>query len=224
MLVYMFRFYSQKKKDVLSWSRSRAINRDKFKVMMSTNVCSNHFAQPTLYMKGYDCEDKLQRPAPKIRITEVSNKKTRKRKPSGNGQLNDGVQFEKVAFDDDIVNENIDFDTAPLSPASEGPVTCSVVDKRDVATQTEYKSQEEEKRAYFIHQATCPKNCYRNTGLSRPKLDLVFEFLEPKATEIHYWRSSKNTKTLTKKRKTKKKATFVNDEGVLPKREQFILT
>ena len=53
---------------------------------------------------------------------------------------------------------------------------------------------------------------------------MVFEFLEPKATEIHYWRGSKNTKTLTKKRKTKKKATCVNDEGVLSKREQSILT
>ena len=66
-----------------------------------------------------DCEDKLQRPAPKIRITEVSNKKTRKRKQSGNDQLNDCVQFKKVALDDDIVHENIDLDTAPLSPASE---------------------------------------------------------------------------------------------------------
>ena len=62
-------------------------------------------------IKGYDCEDKLQRPAPKIGITEVSNKKTTKRKPSGNGQLNDCVQFKKVSFDDDIVNENIDLDT-----------------------------------------------------------------------------------------------------------------
>ena len=191
---------------------------------MRTKVCSNHFVQgyrnpqcrtPTLYMKGYDCEDRLQRPAPNIRSTEVSKKKTRKRKQSGNDQLNDGVQFKKVAFDDDTVNENIDLDKAPLSPANEGPVTCSVF---EVATQTEYKSQEEETMAYFIHQATCPKNCYillcRYTGLSRPKLDLVFEFLEPKATEIHYWRGSKNTKTLTNKRKTKKKATCVNDEGV----------
>ena len=88
--------------------------------------------------------------------SEARKKKTRK-KQSGNDHLNDGVQFKKVAFDDDVVNENIDLDTAPLSPANEGPVTCSVVDKRDAATQTEYKSQEEEKRAYFISQATCPK-------------------------------------------------------------------
>ena len=148
------------------------------------------------------------RPAPNIRSTEVSKKKTRKRKQSGNDQLNDGVQFKKVAFDDDTVNENIDLDKAPLSPANEGPVTCSVF---DVATQTEYKSQEEEKRAYFIHQATCRKNCYRYTGLSRPKLDLVFEFLEPKATEIHYWRGNKNTKTLTKKRKFKFKLEILEE-------------
>ena len=72
---------------------------------------------------------------------EASKKKTRKRKQSGNDQLNDGVQFKKIAFDEDTVNENIDLDKAPLSPANEGPVTCSVVDKRDVATQTEYKAK-----------------------------------------------------------------------------------
>ena len=36
-------------------------------------------AQP-LFMKGYDCEDKPQRPAPKIRNTEISEEKTRKRR------------------------------------------------------------------------------------------------------------------------------------------------
>ena len=36
--------YSPKnKRDVLSWAR--AINRDQFKVTMSTKVCSNHFVQ-----------------------------------------------------------------------------------------------------------------------------------------------------------------------------------
>lgn len=52
---------------------------------------------------------------------------------------------------------------------------------------------------------------------------MVFEFLEPKATEIHYWRGSKNTKTPSQKRK-KKNSTCVYNEGVLTKREQFILT
>ena len=58
--VGILRFYSPKsKKDVFSWARS--INHDHFKVTMSTNVCSNHFAPgyrnsecptPTLYIKG----------------------------------------------------------------------------------------------------------------------------------------------------------------------------
>ena len=190
--VGILRFFSPKnKQDVLSWSRT--INRDKFKVTMSTKVGSNHFVQgyrnsqcrtPTLFMKGYDCEDKPQRPAPKIRTTEATEKKSRKRKQSDNDQLNEGIPNNKVAFHDDLLGENIDFDTAPLSP-NESPDTD--VYQIEVATQTENKSQEEEKRALFINQATCPKNCYRYTGLtSRPKLDLVFEFLEPKATEIHY--------------------------------------
>ena len=54
---------------------ARAINRDQFKVTTSTKVCSNHFVQgyrtsqcptQTLYKKGYDCDSKPQRPAPKF--------------------------------------------------------------------------------------------------------------------------------------------------------------
>ena len=61
------------------------------------------------------------------------------------------------------------------------------------ATQTECLSQVEkirgkQKRKYFIDQATCSKSCCRHTGVARCKLDLVFEFLEPKATEIRLWR------------------------------------
>ena len=56
------------------------------------------------------------------------------------------------------------------------------------ATQTECLSQAKEKRKYFADQVTCSKNCYRYTGVTRSKLDLVFEFLEPKATEIRLWR------------------------------------
>ena len=59
--VGVLRFYSPKnKQDVLSWAR--AINRI------------------PLFMKGYDCEEKPQRPAPKIRNTEISEEKTRKRR------------------------------------------------------------------------------------------------------------------------------------------------
>ena len=123
--VGVLRFYSPKnKQDVLSWAR--AINREKFKVTMGTKVCSNHFvqgyrirnshsrAQP-LFMKGYDCEDKPQRPAPKIRNTEISEKKTRERKQRGS----DDVPNKKVVFEKEISGENIDFDTAPLSTVME---------------------------------------------------------------------------------------------------------
>ena len=84
------RFYSPKnKEDVLSWAR--AINRDQFKVTTSTKVCSNHFVQgyrtsqfptPTLYMKGYDCDSKPQRPGPKFRSTANKERKSTKRKQS----------------------------------------------------------------------------------------------------------------------------------------------
>ena len=222
--VGILRFHSPKnKQDVLSWAR--AINRMKFKVTMSTKVCSNHFVQgytnsqchpPTLFMKGYDREDKPQRPAPKIRNTEMSEKKTAKRKQSEN----DDVPNKKVAFEEEVSGEITEFDAAPLSPLMEHPDTDFY--KVEVATQTEDKSQEEVKRAYFVDQATCPENCYRYTGLTRPKLDLVFQFLKPKATKIRYWRGSKNTKTSSQKRKRKNSAK--HSVGVLTKREQFILT
>ena len=82
-VVGILRFYSPKnKKDVLLWAR--AINRDQFKVTISTTVCSSHFVQcyrtfqcptPTLYMKGYDCDSKPQRLAPKFRPTENKERK-----------------------------------------------------------------------------------------------------------------------------------------------------
>ena len=70
--VGILRFYSPKsKKNVLSWTSS--INRDHFKVTMSMKVSSvrayrtSECSKPTLYMKGYDCECKSERPPPKIR-------------------------------------------------------------------------------------------------------------------------------------------------------------
>ena len=50
---------------------------------------------------------------------------------------------------------------------------------------------------------------------------MLFEFLEPKATDIRLWRGSKNTKKSSKKRATPKKT---NNDGVLTKWEQFVLT
>ena len=99
----------------------------------------------------------------------------------------------------DLMTENMDLNKAPSSLAHEDPD----VSKIEVATQTECKSPEKERRAYFIDQATCTKNCYRYTCLTRAKLDLAFEYLELKVTEIHYWRGGKNAKSSSKSRKPK---------------------
>ena len=104
-----------------------------------------------------------------------------------------------------LLGENFDFEyPASLSPAFTADST-DTISKIEVATQTEYRSSEKEKREYFIDQATCPKNCYRYTGVTRSKLKLLFEVLEPKATDIRLWRGSKNTKKSSKKRATEAK-------------------
>ena len=102
------------------------------------------------------------------------------------------------------MGENFDFEyPASLPPASTADSTVGG-SKTEVATQTEYRSPEKENRDYFIDQATCPKNCYRYTGVMR-KLDLLFEFLEPKATDIRISRGSKNTKKSSKNKQLKQK-------------------
>ena len=50
-----------------------------------------------------------------------------------------------------------------------------------------------QRRNLFMIQATCPKNCSRYTGLSRPKLDLVFDLIREKAAGLRYWRGSVDT-------------------------------
>ena len=79
--------------------------------------------------------------------------------------------------DKSLLGENFDFEyPASLSAASTADST-DAVSKIEVARQTEYRSPEKEIRDYFIDQATCPKNCYRYTGVTRSKLGLLFEFL-----------------------------------------------
>ena len=160
----------------MSWAR--AINRDQFKATKSTKVCSNHFVKdhrtpkcptPTLYMRGYD-SSKTKRPAPKLRLTENKENKSRKRRQSDTAVE---VPPKKVPLveDESLFGENIDFEhPALLSSAGTDPIF-----KVDVDTQTENKSPKKEKRDYFIEQATCPKNCYRYTGVTRSKLYLVFD-------------------------------------------------
>ena len=112
----------------------------------------------------------------------------RKRKHRGSG---DEVPTKNVPLveDESLSGKTNDFEY----PAS------ADTDAVEVAAQTEYKSPEKEKREYFIDQATCPKNCYRYTGVTRSKIDLLFEFLEPKATDIRLWRGTKNTKKSSQK-------------------------
>lgn len=183
----VLRFHSPKnKKDALSWAT--AINRVQFKVTMRMKVCSNHFARgyrtaecptPTLYMKGYDCESESKRLPPRIRTTQIKERQSRKRKRSSD-ENEVVVENEPLLEDDSILQESTDFDyAASASPADTDPSFLV-----NAATQTESTSQVKEERKYFIDQATCPKNCYRYTGVTRSTLDLVFEILEPKATKI----------------------------------------
>ena len=150
--VGILRFYSPKNnKDVLSWAR--AINRDQFKVTASTKVCSNHFVQgyrtsqcptPTLYMKGYDCDSEPQRPAPKFRSTEKKERNTAKRKRTYSADQ--GPSKNLPLEDESLLGENFDFEyPVSLPPASTADSTVGG-SKTEVATQTEYRSPEKEKK------------------------------------------------------------------------------
>ena len=154
-------------------------------------------------MKGYDCDSKPQRPAPKFRATKDKERKSAKRKQSYSADQGPSNNLPLVEEEISLSGESYDFEyPATLSPAFTADST-DTISKIDVATQT--KDRSPEKREYFIDQATCPKNCYRYTGVTRSKLALLFEFLEPKATDIRIWRGSKNTKKSSKKRATEVK-------------------
>ena len=92
----------------MSWAS--AINRDQFKVTTSAKVCSNHLtsqmSHTTLYMKGYDCDSKPQRPAPNFRSTENKERNTAKRKRTYSA---DQDPSENLPLEDDsLLGENFD--------------------------------------------------------------------------------------------------------------------
>ncbi|XP_028516208.1 uncharacterized protein LOC110243640 [Exaiptasia diaphana] len=98
----------------------------------------------------------------------------------------------------------------------------SFCEEGDVSTtQTSTIDHQSQKGNYFIEQATCVKNCYRYTGISRPKLDLVFSTIKEKANSINYWRGSVDT---IKPKENKKRKEKSNEKRVLTKWEEFILT
>ena len=145
-------------------------------------------------MKGYDFESKPQT-CSKGQIHSEQREKSRKRNESG---IADEVPAKKVPLveDEATLGKNIDFEY----PASLSHADTDTISKIEVATQTDSKSKVKEKRGYFIDQATYVNSCYRHIGLTRSKLDLLPEFLEPKATDIRLWRGSKNTKKSLKKK------------------------
>ena len=166
-------------------------------------------------MKEYDCESKSKRPPPKIGSTQIKQSRSKKRKGSSD-ETEVPVENEPFVEDETLLEENTELDyVASAFPANTDHEASFLVES---STQTECLSQVKEKRKYFIDQANCSKNCYRYTGVTRSKLDLVFEFLEPKATEICLWRGSKNAKKSPKKQAVDTQKQRKND-GVLTRWE-----
>ena len=93
-------------------------------------------------MKGYDCDSKPQRPAPKFRSTENKQRNTAKRKRTYSADQ--GPSENLPLEDDSLLGENFDFEyPASLSSASTAGSTVGGA-KTEVATQTEYRSPEKE--------------------------------------------------------------------------------
>ena len=70
----------------------------------------------------------------------------------------------------------------------------SVSPCEDELEETPRICEETQGRNLFVAQATCAKNCFRYTGITRPKLDLVFDLVKEKAESLRYWRGSVNTR------------------------------
>jgi len=227
--VGILRFYVPKnEKEMAAWERM--INRKNFKVKLSTKVCSNHFAagyksaecwKPTLYMKGYENNVKKERRPPKRRATPAKictkakkllrtsdTEETEKEPPTKNWEMKDvdiGTEFE--CEEANYIEEGKEDERQEESKI---PVYAD----RDC----QGSSIEELKRNLFIEQATKKKNCYRYTGLSLPKLNLVFELVKDKAEKMRYWKGSIDTISTSKRR---------NKRGVkryLPMWDEYILT
>ena len=62
-------------------------------------------------------------------------------------------------------------------------------DEIDVSVENEKKSR----RDLFVKQATSNRNCFRYTGVTREKLDLVFDLIKGKAKSLRYWKGSVDT-------------------------------
>ena len=185
----ILRFYSPKsQKDVGKWER--LLNRRDFKVTLSTKVCSNHFkagyrskecANPTLYLKGYSTDKSTKRrPSPNKREVLPPKPKKRRRKNEVIPQVLQSVQ---------PTSENDDFHIK--QETKEIPQNLEETsNSQRASTGDDEKTQ---RRNLFIIQATSQKNCFRYTGITRPKLDLVFDLIKEKAKGLRYWKGSVDT-------------------------------
>ena len=189
--VGILRFYSPKsQKDIVKWER--LINRRDFKVTLNTKVCSNHFKagyrskecpNPTLYLKGYSTDKSVKRrPSPKKREVLLPKPKKRRR----NNEVPQASQSGQPTSEDDDNDdcECIKEEGLEETSSSPRPSSGDGISSRDEKTT---------RRNLFIKQATCQKNCFRYTGLTRPKLDLVFDLVKEKAKGLRYWKGSIDT-------------------------------
>ena len=198
--VGILRFYSPlNRKDVGKWER--LLNRRDFKVTLSTMVCSSHFAggyrskecpNPTLHLKGYDRVEKgKRRSSPTKRDRYLSPKPKKRRR---NNEVYQGPESNDVLVKDDDVetNDNGQSSAASVKPSLSKSTNCSPTPNMsdDGIPLVDGKTQ---RGNLFMIQPTCPKNCSRYTGLSRPKLDLVFDLIREKAAGLRYWRGSVDT-------------------------------
>ena len=63
----------------------------------------------------------------------------------------------------------------------------------DVLESSTYENETKCRRNLFVKQATSDRNCFRYTGDSKQKLDLVFDLIKKKANSLRYWRGSVDT-------------------------------
>ncbi|XP_028404033.1 uncharacterized protein LOC114526650 [Dendronephthya gigantea] len=172
------------------------INRKDFKVTGNTKVCSNHFVagyrckecpNPTLYMKGYKVKKDKKRLPPKQRRDMPPHPRKQKREVSetqGDGEEN------RYQNDDDTMYYNI---STLHDDITKHEKSFSDVEKNVTVKMEQQSHVSQLKRRLFTSQATGPAKCYRYTGLSREKLDLVFSFVKEKAKHLRYWRGSIET-------------------------------
>ncbi len=221
--VGILRFYSPKtQKDIVKWrkllnrkhfkvSSNTKVCSNHFQAGYRSEECPN----PTLYLKGY-CPDKQKktrrRPSPKKRESLAPKPKRQRR---SNICLSDSFSEFDVSHDksqsvstlseenycsqfhnnikkepeDDFGESSSSFSSQFLNGSDEISIDYDTSDEIDVPVENEKKSR----RDLFVRQATSNSNCFRYTGVTRQKLDLVFDLIKEKAKSLRYWKGSVDT-------------------------------